>query len=161
MTRLYFAYGSNLHPLRLVERAPSSTLVGVGWLPGHGLRFHKRADDGSGKCDVITAPGETVYGALFRLDERDLPGLDAAERGYDRGLVRVSLEAEAREAFTYRARAERVAPALLPYRWYRHLVVAGARHHGFPAAYVAMLEAVAVQDDPDPARARRMEMLLP
>jgi gamma-glutamylcyclotransferase (GGCT)/AIG2-like uncharacterized protein YtfP len=160
VTRLYFAYGSNLHPLRLDERAPSSACVGVARLPDYGLRFHKRADDGSGKCDAVPAPGETVYGTLFRLDERDLPQLDAAERGYDRVVVCVSLEAEALEAFTYRARPERVAPGLLPYRWYRDLVVAGARQRGLPAAYVAALEAVVAQDDPDAERACRMEGLL-
>ena len=61
---------------------------------------------------------------------------------------------------TYRARPERVAPTLLPYRWYRDLVIVGARHHGFPAAYVAALEAVEVHDDPDAARVRRMDALL-
>jgi gamma-glutamylcyclotransferase len=160
VTQLYFAYGSNLHPLRLTGRAPSSVFVGVARLPDYGLRFHKRAADGSGKCDVIPATGDTVYGGLFRLDARDLPRLDAAEEGYVRVVVRVRLAAEAVEAVTYRARPERVAPALLPYRWYRDLVVAGARHRGLPPAYVVALEAIAVQNDPDANRARRMEGLL-
>jgi gamma-glutamylcyclotransferase len=160
VTQLYFAYGSNLHARRLAGRAPSGAFVGVARLPDYGLRFHKRAADGSAKCDVTPAPGETVYGGLFRLDACDLPRLDTTEAGYDRVVVRVSLETEVLEAFTYRARPERVAPALLPYRWYRDLVVAGARHCGLPAAYVAALEAVEVQNDPDTGRARRMEELL-
>jgi len=158
--RLYFAYGSNLHPLRLVERAPSARFVGVARLAEHALRFHKRGAGPSAKCDVVPEPGGMVYGAVFRLDECDLARLDAAEQGYDRVAVRVSVDAGALDAFTYRARPERVAPELPPYRWYRDLVVLGARHHGLPADYVAALGAIAVQDDPDGARAAAMDALL-
>lgn len=160
MTRLYFAYGSNLHPLRLAERAPSSVLVGVAGLADHGLRCHKLASDGSAKCDVVPEAGGMVRGALFRLDECDLPRLDAAEQGYDRVEVRVSVEGRARDAFTYRARPERIAPELLPYRWYRELVLLGARHHGLPEAYVASLGALAVRDDPDAMRGAAMDALV-
>ena len=50
---LYFAYGSNLHPTRLGDRAPSVELVGTAVLEGHALRFHKRGADGSGKCNAL------------------------------------------------------------------------------------------------------------
>ena len=162
MTHLYFAYGSNLHPARLFERAPSSELVGVAALDGHALHFHKRADDTSGKCDVVVEPAATVYGALFRLAEADLGGLDAAESGYERALVRVRAlpRGETAEAWVYRARPDRVVAALRPFGWYRDLVVAGARFHGLPAAYVAAMEAVPVRDDPDLLRGRAMAALL-
>jgi hypothetical protein len=38
----YFAYGSNLHPLRLQERVPSAALLGWTHLHGWELRFDKR-----------------------------------------------------------------------------------------------------------------------
>ena len=50
------AYGSNLHPFRLTHRVPSAKLLGVVSVPGKRLAFHKRSDDGSGKC-LFYAPG--------------------------------------------------------------------------------------------------------
>jgi hypothetical protein len=162
VTLLYFAYGSNLHPARLAERAPCSELLGVAALDGHALRFHKRADDTSAKCDVVVEPAGTVFGALFRLAGTDLRGLDAAEGGYARVLARVRRlpAGEPVEAWVYRAPPDRVAAALQPFGWYRDLVVAGARFHELPAAYVAAIEAVTVCDDPDLARGRAMAALL-
>ena len=159
MTRLYFAYGSNMHPLRLAERAPSSRLVGVARLPDHALRFHKRSTDGSAKCDVVAEPGGVVHGALFELDERDLGALAAAEPGYDPFDARVLAGAVTRTALAYRARPDRLAPDLVPYRWYRDLVLLGARSHGLPGDYVATLERVTVAEDPDDGRAATMDAL--
>jgi hypothetical protein len=90
----------------------------------------------------------------------DLARLDAAEQGYDRVSVHLS-DGEADHAvFTYRARADRIVPGLRPYRWYRDLVALGARQQGFPAGYVAAIEAVAAGDDPDPVRRAAMDALL-
>jgi len=158
VNRLYFAYGSNLHPFRLAERAPSSTLVGTTVLPAHALRFHKRSVDGSAKCDVVPDTAAVVYGALFELDARDVDALSSAEEGYERVALNVQAAGESREAFTFRARPDRIAPGLTPYRWYRELVMIGARYHGFPAAYVADIARVAAADDPDPARAAAMDV---
>ena len=159
MNRLYFAYGSNLHPLRLAERVPSSRLVGTTILPAHALRFHKRSRDGSAKCDVVPDPGAVVHGALFELEARDDAMLAAAEEGYERVAIQVDTPGGAREAFTFRARPERIAADLVPYRWYRELVVIGARYHRFPSGYVARLERVTVTDDPDAGRAAAMVAL--
>jgi len=156
----YFAYGSNLHPLRLRERAPSSTPVGVAVLEGYALRFHKRGADGSAKCDVVPHDGGRVYGVAFRVHPNDLATLDAAEQGYDRVTLHVAGATGALTAFTYRARPDRIVPGLKPYRWYRDLVALGARHHGLPADYVAAIEAVVVRDDPDGARAAARASLL-
>ena len=47
-----FAYGSNMLTARLRERVSSAAAVGIGRLPGHVLKWHKRSRDGSGKCDI-------------------------------------------------------------------------------------------------------------
>ena len=76
---LYFAYGSNLHPLRLRARVPSSRLVGRAKLRGHALRCHKKSlFDGSGKCDAYPTGREDdcVLGAVFTLDAAERPVLD-------------------------------------------------------------------------------------
>jgi hypothetical protein len=43
-------------------------------------------------------------------------------------------------AFTYIARTSHVDATLRPADWYREVVVAGAREHGLPAAWIRWLE---------------------
>nr|MDQ2697092.1 gamma-glutamylcyclotransferase [Pseudomonadota bacterium] len=83
----YFAYGSNLHPLRLRERVPSATVLGVAELAGWRLRFHKRGQDRSGKCNIIPTgrSGDRVIGVIYAMAAADKDKLDAAEglgKGY-------------------------------------------------------------------------------
>lgn len=157
---LYFAYGGNLHPERFRQIVPSAEVAGTAVLDEHELRFHKRSRDGSAKCDVVGCMGAQVHGVVYRLAASDGPRLDDAERGYDRSQVGVRLGATATQVFTYRARPDHMQPDLRPYDWYRDLVLAGARHHGFPASYVARIEAALVVQDPDPGRARDAAALL-
>ena len=58
MTMLYFAYGSNMLTERLKARVSSATPIGKANLSDHGLRFHKKSKDGSGKCDIIKSPDD-------------------------------------------------------------------------------------------------------
>jgi gamma-glutamylcyclotransferase len=52
-----------------------------------------------------------------------------------------------------------VDAGLPPYSWYKALVLAGARQHGLPVDYVAMLEAVIAVQDGDAARhGKHMEL---
>lgn len=164
-TRLYFAYGSNLHPRRLAERAPSAVALGPAALEGHAMRFHKRGRDGSGKCDATWTgrPGDVVLGMLYRLSAADVATLDRREGagdGYEARAVRVRSGDDVVAAFTYLAVPSAVDPALTPWDWYKALVVAGARHHRFPADYVRAIDAVPSRPDPDPERAREHEALL-
>lgn len=161
--RLYFAYGSNLHPERLRCRVPSARVVGLSVLAGHELRFGKRGLDGSGKCTVCatSASGAQVLGALFEMRAAEQPLLDAVEGpDYEPRLARFSLQNSCVEGFYYEARDHAVDNKLVPFDWYRDLVVAGARYHGFPAAYVQALAAVRCAGDPDQERAAEMRALL-
>lgn len=144
----YFAYGSNMATSRLRQRAPSATPVAIGHLPGHVLRWHKLGRDGSGKCDACAAgvsPEDAVWGVLFDIDRAEKRQLDAAEGlgiGYDERVVHVQTDAGKRCAVTYQAKPERIDPTLRPREWYKAYVLAGAREHGLPAAYVAQLAAM-------------------
>lgn len=160
----YLAYGSNLHPLRLRERVPSATLLGLVRVPGRSLRFHKRGQDQSAKCDLVPATaGASAFGALYALKASDKPRLDAAEgagRGYDEATLEVALAGAAFAPFVYLAAPTHVEPTLRPFHWYKRLVIAGARHHRLPPEYLAFLEAVPSVPDPDADRVRRHEVLL-
>lgn len=89
MSKVYYlAYGSNLHPRRLVERVPSAKAIGVVELSGYRLAFHKQSTDGSGKCMFYTEQGndQKIYCVLYQLDTSKKAALDAAE-GIGMGYV--------------------------------------------------------------------------
>ena len=152
--RVYFAYGSNLYGPRMRARVPSAHVIGVAWLRNFRLAFRKLAQDGSTKCDLEPAPGETVWGVLYRFDPDEQDRLDAAEgAGYRRTVMTVEPVdgLEPVEVWTYRARAEWIGEGR-PFTWYRALVRTGAVAHGFPDSYVAAVAAVRADPDPDPLR---------
>ena len=153
-TLYYLAYGSNLHPPRLRERVPSAEPLGVVTLSGWTLRFHKRSEDGSGKCNLVHTgqKGERAYGVVYRILAREKVRLDRAE-GLGLGYREHSLELpEFGRAFLYLATDSHIDETLRPYDWYKAFVLAGAEHHGLPADYRRAIEAVPHQPDPDPQR---------
>ena len=141
---------------RIAQRVPSARPVGTATLHGHVLHWHKAGRDGSGKCDIVptASPGCLVHGVLYELARDEKYLLDAAEglgQGYDEEEVSVETAFGPALAWTYRATA--TDPRLLPFTWYRALVVAGAREHGLPADYIQALAAVRAREDSDAARA--------
>jgi hypothetical protein len=157
-TFLYFAYGSNMLGARLQapERCPSAHALGVAESRGHELRWHKRSrKDGSGKCDIVasTDPNASTFGVLYEIADSEKSALDREEglnHGYDAIEVSVLFGGALRNARSYQATA--TDAALRPHAWYRALVVAGAKEHGLPPDYIARLEAVPADQDPDKDR---------
>jgi hypothetical protein len=144
-TALYFAYGSNLSSerMRRSDRAPSARIVGTAALSGHVLAWHKRGADGTGKCTIrpTGSRADGVWGVLWEIDAADVERLDAVEGpGYERVDVEVTTANQKMSAFSYRARTTYVDEALRPADWYREVVLAGAREHGLPAAWIRSLE---------------------
>ncbi len=159
----YIAYGSNLHPLRLTERVPSARAVDVVEMPGHRLAFHKRSVDGSAKCHIYTDEVErlTAYGVLYEFHVDHKPHLDAAEgAGYRERIAKYPVNGETYRPYTYIARPTHIEPDLVPYHWYKELVLAGARYHGFPEDYISSIEATPSREDPDADRAGRHRDML-
>ncbi len=156
----YFAYGSNLLNARLLRRVPSARLLGIGCLSGHCLRFHLRVADGSGKCNAMPVgdPAQVVWGAVYRIDPSEKPLLDAAEslhHHYDIADVRIeAADGGGWEAFTYRAVPRWIDETAIPYYWYKHFVLAGARQKRLPEAYVGAIAAVPARTDSDAVRRR-------
>ncbi|MBW0145900.1 gamma-glutamylcyclotransferase family protein [Marinobacter arenosus] len=156
----YFAYGSNMSLLRLRERVPGAERKGMFTLVGHSLRFHKSSEkDGSAKCDALFTgkADDCVIGALFEIPEGEKGPLDRAEGlgfGYQEKLVTViDDQGNSLEAFTYYA--TNIDPTLLPYSWYLHHVIHGARETGVPADYLDAISATQSQEDPDRERDAR------
>jgi gamma-glutamylcyclotransferase len=157
-TFLNFAYGSNMLTRRLRERVPSARPVSVAVLACHELRWHKVSNDGSGKCDVVqvNAPQTKVVGVVYEILASEKAALDAAEglgNGYAERRVVLKIEGGELRAQTYYA--TNIESSQVPYTWYKALVVAGAKEHGFPEEYVSAIEAVAAKADANASRAEK------
>lgn len=161
----YFAYGSNLHPMRLMERVPSAKLVGVIELGKHSLTFQKKSNDGSSKCNLLKTGAETdlVYGAIYEVDPEHKSELDCFEGkgcGYIDSQIMLQHQGKEYTCFTYFAQRSHVFDNLKPYHWYKKLVVLGARYLQFPGSYVLSIEAVESVEDPDEERREEMDALI-
>ncbi|MEJ2034471.1 MAG: gamma-glutamylcyclotransferase [Deltaproteobacteria bacterium] len=152
----YFSYGSNMSSPRLIARVPSAQFVAIGKLPGHRLRFHKKGQDGTAKCDAEHTgnQGHHVFGVVFDISASEKSALDREEGlgyGYEEKLVTVVLEnGDQIEAKTYYA--TRIDPSLKPYHWYKKHVLLGAEEHELPFDYISKIETVESIPDPDPER---------
>jgi gamma-glutamylcyclotransferase len=164
-TRRYLAYGSNLHPLRIIDRVPSARLLGDARLEGYKVTFVKKSRDGSTKCNLLftSNPDDVAYGAVYEIAINEKRLLDAAEglgKGYMETLLQVDVNSATVDVFTYVASLTHLAPGLPPYDWYKAMVIAGARYHGFPSAYIDSLAAIPSQSDPNPRRNHLNQNLL-
>ncbi len=145
MSTAYFAYGSNMGGVRACGE--SARFLGVARLDGHRLAFTRRSvRTGTGVADVVPAPGEAVWGALYELSEALLAALDEKEGvgwAYERRAVRVAVEGRGdADAFLYavlRPEPREVAPSAD----YVASVVDGARRIGAPSGYVEAIQALA------------------
>lgn len=85
---IYAAYGSNLDPRRMAERAPLSPVAATGWLRGWRLTF---AADGEGwggsTATVVEDPDDSVFVVLYDVPPADEITLDLWE-GVDSGKFR-------------------------------------------------------------------------
>lgn len=161
----YLAYGSNLHPVRLAGRTPNARLIGTSELSGYRLTFHKRSVDGSAKCNLLHTgdPEDVTFAAVYRVPESEVHALDRAEglgNGYDKQQLQVIVDGESVTVFTYVANDTHLVFDLEPYHWYKDLVLAGARYHGFPTHYTEAIAAVRSRRDTHEERSAKNERLL-
>ena len=83
---LYAAYGSNLDPRQMAERAPTSPPRGSGWVSGWRLTFGGEDLGWEGAlATVVEEPASQVFVMLYELSDLDERTLDVWE-GSDIGL---------------------------------------------------------------------------
>lgn len=155
---LCFTYGSNMSRARLQARVPSARFKAVATLAKHRLRFHKKANDGSAKCDAEETGShqDQVIGVIYEIDDDEKPDLDRHEAlgfGYEQKMV--ELETDWGHARAWMYYATRLTRTLKPYHWYKQHVVIGARENGLPSDYIAWIEATESVPDPNVKRSRR------
>lgn len=147
-----------MHPLRLKARTPSCRPFAVTCLTGYKLCFHKRGQDGSGKCNAwfTGKPTDRVMGIVYTLAQHEKWRLDEAEglgRGYNEATLRLTIGYKQHTVFLYVADSNYIDDSLKPFTWYKALVVAGCHAHRLPDSYTAQHVAwVDTVKDPDQAR---------
>lgn len=150
---IYFAYGADLNPSRMVQNAPGYKSLGAARLKDWWISFPRySAAERSATMSIVRQPGDVVWGAVYEVPDWELPLLDSIF-GYDpdgpKSLnehVRRDVEVE---------RHGRPQPAVVqtyvavpddrgasPTAAYMMLVCDGARYHGLPRAYIGALQAV-------------------
>jgi gamma-glutamylcyclotransferase len=154
----YFAYGSNMSSKRLIPRVRSAKQICVATLSGYSLRFHKRSNDGSAKCDAFETgiDADVVIGVVFEIDECDSKSLDRCE-GYPshygkKNVTVIDENGKSVKAVTYIAMKKYIHDGLKPYRWYLEHVVRGAKEYDLPDWYLQKIEKVEFVVDTDETR---------
>ncbi|MFC4057923.1 gamma-glutamylcyclotransferase [Planomonospora corallina] len=83
---VYAAYGSNMDPGQMAQRAPHSPVRGSGWLAGWRLTFGGAGQSAEGAlATIVEDPAEQVFVVLYDVPEWDEATLDQWE-GTTRGL---------------------------------------------------------------------------
>jgi AIG2 family protein len=79
---LYAAYGSNMDPAQMKERAPHSPMAGTGWLMGWRLTFGGEDFAWEGALStVVEDPLSQVFVVLYDVPDHDAAQLDRWEGG--------------------------------------------------------------------------------
>src|SRR5690606_12605811 len=79
---LYAAYGSNMDPAQVMERAPHSPMAGTGWIEGWRLTFGGEDLGWEGAlATIVPDPDSRVFVVLYDVCETDERQLDSWEGG--------------------------------------------------------------------------------
>ena len=120
----------------------------VGSLAAFRLGFTVRSTGwNAGAADVVESPGDRVWGLVFDLTDGDLAALDRFEgypHQYGRFMARIDTSQGTLDAWVYIATQKQ--PFVAPSRRYIEIIKGAALRHGFPDAYVRMLEEVPTVD---------------
>lgn len=131
---LYFAYGSNMKPERMMARVPGAHVIGVGCIRGWEVVERLYAD-------IEKVTNGTTVGVVYEMSEAELKVLDVYEgcpTVYGRRWCYVHMaDGSVRRAVVYAltegARTDREG---LPYpEWYRTICSDGARRFGLRNAF--------------------------
>lgn len=155
-----FSYGSNMLLSRITERINSYKKIRIGYLPKHSLRFHKISKDGSGKADAYCTgkDSDTVWGVIGHISTNDKGELDKFEglgKGYSEDIVEIITNKGNMLATIYLADVKRIDSNLLPYDWYRDIVVQGCIENQLPKDYTDEVKICSYKKDLDTQRRQK------
>lgn len=166
----YFAYGEKMFSPNLLNIIPKATHCGVAKIMGYKLFFHRKSqNDISGKCNIIPVkdPASEVYGVLYQLTDLERCVLDKEQSlGHRSQAINLRVfpvegaSTEGEFAFTYVCEKDNVFEDLVPYSWYKEMIIEGAKEHNLPEDYICFLQQIASMQDPNIHRATKVKRYL-
>lgn len=143
---LYFAYGSNMDPQQMEQRAPGARPLGPARLDGFGLVFNVYSTTWQGgAANLELDPDAHVWGVLWEVPEDEVGGLDAFQGHpvfYRREEISVTGPQGPVIAWTYRV-AHQEGTYVRPTDQYLHQVRSAIRVHGLPPEALDILDRAA------------------
>lgn len=140
---LYFAYTALISPDRMAEVAPGAEFQFIAHLPAWGLIFPIE-DSGWGGGLPSVAPDEhaTVWGAVFKVPDHAVRGINDAEEHEERSAT--TIEAMDRSGKRHQVVTHRFPGngngGCAPSPDYIRLMLDGSRHWNLPVGWIAGLE---------------------
>ena len=136
---LYAAYGSNLDPRQMLQRAPHSPHLGTGWLRGWRLTFGGEEIGWEGSVATLAEdPNASVFVSLYDLTKKDESALDEWEgvttNLYRKIRVRVETMTGTQSCYVYVLNSFEGG---IPSERYLEIMVAAAIEAGAPEDYIA------------------------
>lgn len=143
---------------RLQHRVSEVRMISIGLLEKHKLEFHKKSNDGSGKCDAFYVGDSKypVYGVVFEVTTSQLLLLDKYEglgNGYEQKAVEIMTQNSGTiSAVTYYA--TEIDCSIKPYQWYKEHVLHGVKEFNLPKDYIDKIRKIDAIPDPNTKRHR-------
>jgi len=141
----HFAYGSNMNRAQMRSRAGNILEEHNAYLPNFELRFNKRVRGGTAGANVQPAPGKTVHGVLYKIDEGALRSLDRYE-GVPEHYRRIEVPVTPDDGQPVPAQvyiASKVEKGLRLAAHYLQAILEGAGEHSLPASYIGEIKTAA------------------
>lgn len=144
---LYAAYGSNLDPRQMLQRAPHSPHLGTGWLPGWRLTFGGEEIGWEGAVATLAEDSTaSVFVSIYDLTKQDEQALDEWEgvttKLYSKIRVRVDTLNSAQLCYVYVLNSFEGGN---PSNRYLEIMINAALEAGAPDDYIDMLKRFGAQ----------------
>lgn len=135
---LYFAFASNMNQAQMTRWCPASRFLKTVFLEGFRFVYDGFSVTWDGAVgNIVPSAAERVWGALYKITERDRLTLDAFEgypRSYDHKDVAVKdREGNVHQAMTYLRTGRGLGK---PHPDYERIVIDGAKECGLPEEYI-------------------------
>jgi gamma-glutamylcyclotransferase (GGCT)/AIG2-like uncharacterized protein YtfP len=144
---LYAAYGSNLDPRQMLQRAPHSPHLGTGWLRGWRLTFGGEEIGWEGSVATLAEDSSaSVFVSIYDLTRQDESALDEWEGVttdlYRKIRVRVETLNGTQSCYVYVLNSFEGG---IPSARYLEIMIAAALEAGAPDDYIAELRSRGVR----------------
>jgi len=114
-------------------------------VPNFELRFNKKVRGGTAGANVQPAPGKTVYGVLYKIEENSFRSLDRYE-GVPDHYRRIEIQVTPDGGQPVPAQvyiASKVEKGLRPSPHYLQAILDGAGEHSLPVSYIGEIKTAA------------------